>query len=625
MKRTLILAGVLAASLAANAQVQRTVLVEEWSNASCGPCAAQNPAFWSLLDANPTKVIPLNWRWYFPGFDPMNVQNPTEPNTRFVTYYGQSGVPTAMMDGVLIVDDCSYYTGSPHCLDQSEIDAQYAVTSPFAITLNPTLTPGMDSVTVTVDVNTPAAFTGSTLKLHVALIEKNIDFTSAPGSNGETHFDNVMRKTFPGVNGYDIQSGWALGETQSYTFTIPMPSYIYKTSELAVVAFIQNNSTKMVYQAEQSDMMPVVSVYGTTTPVAGINGLNCGTSLSGLTTTFTNIGSTTITQATVNYRVDGGTTMTVPYSGSLAAGANTTVNIPMISGLTSGAHTIETWVTDVNAISGIGMMGLNSKAFSISAGVGGATPLTEDFVSSSFPYAEWYLDNPDPSFTWARVSAHTGSMMFDNFSYAAGKLGNFIVEPVDLTTLTNPVMTFDVAYQQYDAENDRLQIYVSTNCGSTWSSPVFNEAGSTLATGNAASHTELTNPGASMWHPKSVDLSAYGSNSVVYIRFKATSAYGNNLFVDNINIASSTAGIENSGENVVNVYPNPTTDFVNITFNNNAQNVTVTLINSVGQTVKIFNNVNSNTMLSLEELASGVYILNADINGQRFTKQVIKN
>ena len=96
------------------------------------------------------------------------------------------------------------------------------------------------------------------------------------------------------------------------------------------------------------------------------------------------------------------------------------------------------------------------------------------------------------------------------------------------------------------------------------------------------------------------------------------------MYVDKINIQSSSAGIEDNNVNSFNVYPNPATDFVNVSFVN-AENVTVTLINAVGQTVKVYNNVNTNTQLSLEGLASGVYVLNADINGQRVTKQIIKN
>jgi len=101
MKRTLILAGLLVTGIAVNAQVQRNVLAEAFSNASCGPCASQNPGYNALLGTNTTKVIAVKYQWYFPGFDPMNAQNPTEPNAR-ISYYGQSGVPCGVLDGTLI-------------------------------------------------------------------------------------------------------------------------------------------------------------------------------------------------------------------------------------------------------------------------------------------------------------------------------------------------------------------------------------------------------------------------------------------------------------------------------------------------------------------------------------------
>jgi hypothetical protein len=37
----------------------RLVLVEHFTQASCGPCASQNPALKTLLDANNTKVVAL--------------------------------------------------------------------------------------------------------------------------------------------------------------------------------------------------------------------------------------------------------------------------------------------------------------------------------------------------------------------------------------------------------------------------------------------------------------------------------------------------------------------------------------------------------------------------------------
>ncbi|MBK7174785.1 MAG: hypothetical protein IPH84_16485 [Bacteroidales bacterium] len=41
------------------AQTQRYVIVEEFTNASCGPCAAQNPAFQALMAANTSNALTL--------------------------------------------------------------------------------------------------------------------------------------------------------------------------------------------------------------------------------------------------------------------------------------------------------------------------------------------------------------------------------------------------------------------------------------------------------------------------------------------------------------------------------------------------------------------------------------
>lgn len=620
MKRTLILAGVLAAGLTAQAQVTRMVFTEEFSNASCGPCAAQNPGYNTLVGANTSKVISLKYQTNWPGVDPMNAQTQSDVGPR-VTYYGVSGVPHGTMDGTAIANDCSYYLGAPACLSQSDIDTRWAVTSPFDVTVVPALTAGFDSVTVDVTVTTPASFTGTTMKLQVALVEKLIEFTSAPGSNGETEFHNVLRKSMTGTGmpGFTIPNSWGAGETHTYTFTVAIPSFIYKHSEMAVVAFVQDNSSKEVHQSEIADVP--VPAFGITNNIASLP-LNCSASVSGITVDFKNTGTGVISSATINYRVDGGTTMTVPYSGSLAVGSTTNIAIPTLTGLSAGSHTLETWVTNINASGASGYMGLASKTFNVFTGAAAATPLSQGFTSTSFPYANWSLDNPDPSLTWTRVTANSGSMKFNNFVYAAGSNSSFIVEPVDMTGLTSPVMTFDVAYRQYANENDRLQVYVSTDCGANWVS-VFNEAGSTLS-GGAAAVTSAYTPATADWRTETVDLSAYSSSTSLFVKFKATSAYGNNLYVDKINIQNASSGIDGNVENSFNVYPNPTSDFVNVTFNTD-QNVVVTLINSVGQTVKVFNNVTTNSVLSLEGLANGVYILNADINGQRVTKQVIKN
>lgn len=50
---------------------KRWVLIEEFTNASCGPCASQNPGFHNYLQKNMNNVIPIVHRTSWPGADVM--------------------------------------------------------------------------------------------------------------------------------------------------------------------------------------------------------------------------------------------------------------------------------------------------------------------------------------------------------------------------------------------------------------------------------------------------------------------------------------------------------------------------------------------------------------------------
>src|SRR6188768_1748133 len=97
-KITLLVAAFLTLITFANAQSQRLVLFEEFTQASCPPCATTNPGLNAMLNANQSKVVSVKYQTSWPGTDPMNAQNPTEVQTR-VTYYNVTGVPDGELDG----------------------------------------------------------------------------------------------------------------------------------------------------------------------------------------------------------------------------------------------------------------------------------------------------------------------------------------------------------------------------------------------------------------------------------------------------------------------------------------------------------------------------------------------
>jgi hypothetical protein len=85
------------------------------------------------------------------------------------------------------------------------------------------------------------------LTLYIAVTEKKN--TDHVGANGVSIFYNVFRKLLPDGGGINLQKNWLKNEE----FIIPAQSWkmlkITKASDLEVVAFIQNNITKEVYQA----------------------------------------------------------------------------------------------------------------------------------------------------------------------------------------------------------------------------------------------------------------------------------------------------------------------------------------------------------------------------------------
>ena len=78
MKKILLVVSVCLLMLDSSAQTQRLILVEEFTNASCGPCALSNPSFNTLMTANASKVVAIRYHSSFPGYDPFYSQNPVQ-------------------------------------------------------------------------------------------------------------------------------------------------------------------------------------------------------------------------------------------------------------------------------------------------------------------------------------------------------------------------------------------------------------------------------------------------------------------------------------------------------------------------------------------------------------------
>ena len=77
-------------------------------------------------------------------------------------------------------------------------------------------------------------------------IEQIINFSSAPGTNGEKLFENVMKQMLPSTTGTALPSTIDSGYTTTITAKWKMKN-IYDLNQVAVIAFIQNDAGKKVF------------------------------------------------------------------------------------------------------------------------------------------------------------------------------------------------------------------------------------------------------------------------------------------------------------------------------------------------------------------------------------------
>jgi len=272
--------------------------------------------------------------------------------------------------------------------------------------------------------------------------------------------------------------------------------------------------------------------------------------------------------------------------------------------------------------------------------LGVALPYTEGFESITFPdNYNFFVENDDAGNTWSVTStaASTGakSLKLNNYNVTAGTEDRFVSGPIDLSVVDPSddfLLTFKYAYNKKTAADDEwLRLYVSKDCGETWSlrKNIHGDALSEDVTPSA-----YTPSSESEWTTVTVTniTSSYFVENFRYkIQFDGEG--GNNVYVDDINLyaASWLDNPENSIENSISVYPNPTQTVSTINYFSTANDaVEILLFNIVGEKVKTIetgelNQGNNQFEISLDDLPKGVYIVKISDSKGIHTVKLIKD
>ena len=220
----------------------RTVFVERYTSSTCGPCASNNPivdAFMNSLTDAQIMGLSYHMNWPPPGNDPMYGYNIAD-NTARRNYYGVNAIPQLQMDGILTLEP-NYNNAQL----MNAFNTRTNLLSPVTLIVRQSDL-GTDSMLVRVTVYCETAISTPSLTLHVAIMEKLIQYPSPPGTNGESAFHTVMRKMLPSGTGTNIEL--TPGTRKDYEFRVAKDP-LWVPGQVKAIAFVQRNTKEVLNSA----------------------------------------------------------------------------------------------------------------------------------------------------------------------------------------------------------------------------------------------------------------------------------------------------------------------------------------------------------------------------------------
>ena len=575
MKKLLLLL-LLFSSYLSNSQVARKVLFESFSGENCGPCASQNPIAKAIIDANPTKVIMCKYQVAIPSAGAIcnlwqhnGNAGASQRQSYYTTYspFGFTGsfAPMSFMDGSFTdptrTGNNRFY---PANLNQTNLDTRAAVTSPFLITVSHAFNANADSINLTYAIKNESAapFAGSFV-VNIALVEEKLTYVTAPGTNGEKEFHNVVRYMHTNPLGNTFTPPMPAA-TSNATAKFAVPTYTRDKRLLRVIVWVQNATTREILQAEISNKVTPAN-YVDIEAKFDLTGANPGL----CATTYTpkmrlyNYGTTPTTSVVVKYGIAGAQTHihSTPIPAGDSSAVITLAPVTLVANATNvitlsvpassagydkaiGLMTTSTTVASLPYLETFETAAVGSQVFKGVCNFPSNMAFSADKTSTAQTYNAGGFSASNKAFLIIpyRTPFYNGSysMYFDKVSMAG------------LASTETVKFYFSYAAAVGDADdtknNDSFFIEGSKDCGTTYTTlkkysikDMHSYAGGTFMDPSVA----VFFPKASEWRKDSVDMSPLKGNASVMMRARyktggVGSEFANLFSLDDFNMKKAT-------------------------------------------------------------------------------------
>jgi PKD repeat protein len=369
----------------------------------------------------------------------------------------------------------------------------------------------------------------------------------------------------------------------------------------------------------------------TCTPVADLSVNKVNNCLAGNTFTFTSL-SQLGTSGNVTWTFQGGTPST----------SNATTQV--VSYPTAGTYSVSITATNT---AGTNTMDKISYINVVDGANGLLAPSLSSFDGATLPSSITVTNGNVGSVTWVQNTA-TGanttakSIYINNASVTntGGHLDLFQTPVYNFANTSSVTISYYYAYaKRLATQADTFRIQFSLDCGGTWLNVIGVPTTAMMAAASGGTLSTAFVPTSSQWISKTIIsgfLSPVNNKPSVMFRFYFRSdivaTKSNNIYIDQINILGNIAtGITELEKSIdLVIYPNPTPSSSTLEFNIlNDQKAKISVVDIMGRVFEeniktpdsdghINYTINKNGAL-----ASGIYIVNIEVNNQRVSKKLI--
>ncbi|WKZ65553.1 MAG: M43 family zinc metalloprotease [Flavobacteriales bacterium] len=266
------------------------------------------------------------------------------------------------------------------------------------------------------------------------------------------------------------------------------------------------------------------------------------------------------------------------------------------------------------------------------ANPGSTPPVSEGFEDlTALNGPDWFAVNPnaDNTFTVSTTAAYSGSksVRISNSSAMAGNVDELLSRTFDMSAAEDISITFRWAYaRRTSTSDDVLSLYISNNCGETWSLRRISRGSTTLPTAPATTGGFVPNGPGQWGFAEVTNISATSHIPDFRFKFVFESDGGNHLYLDDININGLPVGLEESllgAGAALQVLPNPAQGMARVHLNLPTPGHTrLSIIDATGRTMQLEElglrpAGEAIVPLDLGAMAPGAYAAELSVDGRR--------